>query len=199
MNTIVENALNVHLGLENYSFAFPEQRCKPLDRIIYEMGKDYAWIEGDATEESLRYFAGNAITNVHLTTHANRCFKKGPECYANLPDGVSESEKLIYSEEYDVWSDWRGNKEKRRMLRFQPKRLIEDVFMNVHNPTITKILLCNNNVQIGMNGRSVLYSTGYQVKAQQKEERAAFEKVSNVLCKVIQNQASTGTAIPIIF
>ena len=199
MNGIVENAINVHLGIENYAFTFPEKRCKPLDRIIYEMGKDYSWRDGDATKEAIRYFAGNAITNVHLTTHANRCFKKGVECYANLPDGVSETEKLIYSQEYDVWSDWCGNKEKRHMLRFQPKRMIEDVFMNVHNPTITKILLCNNNVQIGMNGRSVLYSTGYQVKSQQKEERLAFEKVSNVLCKVIQNQVRTENAIPIIF
>ena len=74
------------------------------------------------------------------------------------------------------------------MLHFQPKRLIEDVFMNTHNPTITKLLMCNNNFQIGMNGRSILYCTGYQVKSQQKEERHAFEKVSNVLCKVIQKQ-----------
>jgi argonaute-like protein implicated in RNA metabolism and viral defense len=79
------------------------------------------------------------------------------------------------------------------MLRFQPKRLIEDVFMNIHNPMITRLLMCNNNVQIGMNGRSVLYSTGYQVKSQQKEERNAFEKVSNVLCKVIQKQVRTKT------
>jgi hypothetical protein len=45
-------------------------------------------------------------------------------------------------------------------------------------------------VQVGMNRRSVLYSTGYQVKSQQKEERHAFEKVSNVLCKVIRKQIS---------
>ena len=77
------------------------------------------------------------------------------------------------------------------MLRFQPKRPIKDVFMNIHNPTITRLLLCNNNVQVGMNGRSILYSTGYQVKSQQKEEQYAFEKVSNVLCKIIRKQAST--------
>jgi hypothetical protein len=76
------------------------------------------------------------------------------------------------------------------VVRFEPKRLIEDAFTNVHNPVITKLLMCNNNVQVGMNGRSVLYSTGYQVKAQQKEERHAFEKVSNVLCKVIRKQVS---------
>jgi hypothetical protein len=116
--------------------------------------------------------------------------KKGPEYYTNLPNGVSESYKLVYTEEFDIWSTWCGLKQKRWMVRFQPKRLIEDAFMNVHSPVITKLLMCNNNVQVGMNGRSVLYSTGYQVKSQQKEERHAFEKVSNVLCKVIRKQVS---------
>jgi hypothetical protein len=40
--------------------------------------------------------------------------------------------------------------------------LIEDVFMNIHNPVIRKLLMCNNNVQIGIKGWSILYSTGYQ-------------------------------------
>ena len=93
--------------------------------------------------------------------------------------------------EVDIWSNWCGLIQKRSMVRFQPQRLIEDAFMNVHNPVITKLLMCNNNVQVGMNGRSVLYSTGYQVKSQQKEERHAFEKVSDVLCKVIRKQVSS--------
>jgi hypothetical protein len=153
INEIVENALNVHIGNHENKFKFPERRCEPLDRIVYEMGKDFAWMERNDYEQSIRYFAGNAITNVHLTKHSQRCFKKGSECYANLPDGISESDEIVYAHEYDVWSDWCGNKEKRFMLRFQPKRLIEDVFMNIHNPMITRLLMCNNNVQIGMNGR----------------------------------------------
>jgi hypothetical protein len=191
VNGIIESALNAHLGNSDNPFHFPEQRCKPLDRIAYEMGKDFSWMNRTISEQSIRYFVGNAITNVHLTTHTQRCFKKKLECYANLPDGISESNLLVYNQEHDVWSNWFGEKERRFMLRFQPKRNIEDVFMNIHNPTITKLLMCNNNVQIGMNGRSILYSTGYQVKSQQKEERYAFEKVSNVLCKIIRKQAST--------
>jgi hypothetical protein len=127
---------------------------------------------------------------VDLTTYSQWCFKKNIECYANLPDGISESDILVYNFENDVWSNWFGEKERRFMLRFQPKRNVEDVFMNIHNPTINKLLICNNNVQLGMNGRSILYSTGYQVKSQQKEERYAFEKVSEVLCKVIRKQVS---------
>jgi hypothetical protein len=55
---------------------------------------------------------------------------------------------------------------------------------------IQKAFLPKTNVQVGMNRRSVLYSTGYQVKSQQKEERHAFKKVSDVLCKVIREQVS---------
>jgi hypothetical protein len=192
INEIIENALNVHLGNRKAKFQFPERRCQPLDRIVYEMGKDFAWMERNEYEQSIRYFAGNAITNVHLTKHTQRCFKKGAECYANIPDGISHSDEIVYSLDCNEWSDWCGNKEDRFMLRFQPKRLIEDVFMNSHNPIITSLLMCNNNVQIGMNGRSVFYCTGYQVKSQQKEERNAFEKVSNVLCNIIRKQVSTG-------
>jgi hypothetical protein len=194
INGIIENAMNKHIGNIDYAFKFPEsQRCKPLDRMAYEMGKDFAWMNRPIIEQSIRYFVGNAITNVHLTTHSQRCFKKKIECYANLPDGISESDILVYNLENDLWSNWFGEKERRFMLRFQPKRNVEDVFMNIHNPTINKLLMCNNNVQVGMNGRSILYSTGYQVKSQQKEERYAFEKVSEVLCKVIRKQVSNAT------
>ena len=191
INGIIQNALNVHLGNKGIKFIFPETKCQPLDRIVYEMGKDFSWTDRNDYEQSIRYLCGNAITNVHLTKHTQRCFKKGDECYANIPDGISETNLLVYNEEYDLWSDWCGNKEKRYMLRFQPKRFIQDVFMNVHNPVITKLLMCNNNVQIGMMGLSILYCTGYQVKLQQKEERNAFEKVSDMVCKVIRKQVST--------
>jgi hypothetical protein len=190
IDEVIENALNVHLGSLEFRFRFPERHCKPLDHYVYEMGKDFSWMERSNYDQSIRYFAGNALTNAHLTKHTQRCFKKGPECFADIPDGVSESATLVYNPDSILWSDWKGSKEKRYMLRFQPKRSIQDAFMNMHNPTITKVLLCNNNVQIGMNGRSIFYCTGYQVKSQQKEERMAFEKVSAVLCKVIQKQVS---------
>jgi hypothetical protein len=159
INEIVKIRLSIHFGKSKNQFQFPERWCQPLDRIVYEMGKDFLWIERNDYNQLIRYFAGNAITNVHLTKHTQRCFKKGAECYANLPDGISQSDKTVYSWVCDVWSDCFGNKEDRYMLRFQPKGLIEDVFMNIHNPTITRLLMCNNNIQVGMNGRSILSIT----------------------------------------
>ena len=190
MNGIISNALHTHLGKSSRTFEFPETNNKRLDRIVYELQKNFAWVDGDEHSKALRYFASNSLTNVHLVSHASRCFQKGEECYANLPDAVSDSAQILYNEEADIWSDWLGRKEKRYMFRFQPYRPIHAVFMNTHNPAITTLLGCNNNVMLGMNGRSVLYVTGYNVKSQQKEERVGFEKVSGVLVNLLRNQVS---------
>jgi hypothetical protein len=139
-------------------------------------------------DKSLRYFACNALVNSHLVTHANRCFKKGTECYANLPDSVRTEVKIQYNNETDLWPDWCGNKENRYMFQFQPIHGAKDAFVNTHNPEITSLLGCNSNVMVGMNGRSVMYVTGYNAKSQQKEERTAFEKVSEILIKILRNQ-----------
>jgi hypothetical protein len=53
---------------------------------------------------------------------------------------------------------------------------------------LTSTLGCNTNVMVGMNGRAVFYVTGYNAKSQQKEERVAYEKVSEVLTKVFRKQ-----------
>ena len=121
INEIIQNALNVHLGNKGIKFVFPETKCQPLDRIVYEMGKDLSWTDRTDHEQSIRYLAGNTITNVHLTKHTQRCFKKGDECYANIPDGTSDKYVLVYNQEYDLWSDWCGFKQKRWMLHFQSK------------------------------------------------------------------------------
>jgi hypothetical protein len=39
-----------------------------------------------------------------------------------------------------------------------------------------------------MNGRAAFYITGYNAKSQQKEERVAFEKLSEVGVKVMREQ-----------
>ena len=162
------------------------------------MAKDYTWHEdGDQCLIALQYFSSNALTNIHFVSHSSRCFKKGSECYANLPDAVTESESIIYNEEFDTWSDWCGRKEKRWMFSLQPYRPTSAVYMNTHNPTLTALLGCNNNVLFGMNGRSVFYVTGYNTKSQQKEEWMAFEGVSRVLVKLLQTQVSPNMHIAV--
>ena len=188
-NEIVTNALNVHMrSNDSVIYDFAERNDKRLDRQVYEDQKNFSWTNMDDYSKAIRYFASNALVNMHLVTHSNRCFKKGKECFADLPDSVSENAEIIFHGECDYWSDWLGRKERRFMFKFQPKRSVEDAFINTHNPAITNLLGCNSNVLVGMNGRSVIYVTAYNAKSQQKEERSAFEQVSQVLIKIIQNQ-----------
>ena len=60
-NEIIANALNVHLGKHtNKVFSFPDGAVKHLDHIVYEMQKDFSWIDKDDKSKALRYFASNA-------------------------------------------------------------------------------------------------------------------------------------------
>jgi len=197
VNDIVQTALRTHYpaNLEERNFCFPEAaNNKRLDKLVYELQKKFDWLEDESATDDLqrakRYFASNALVNLHRPTHANRCFKKGPECYAHLPACPTDKTNILYCalEEYNIWSDCWGNKEKRWMFRFEPQRPLEDVFMNVHNTTITCLLGCNNCVMVGMNGRLVFYCTGYNCKPTQKEERQVFEQVSKVLINVLLKQ-----------
>jgi hypothetical protein len=72
------------------------------------------------------------------------------------------------------------------LLHFQVKPSSEDVFINVHNPAmIAKLLMCSNNLQIGMNGWSIFYTTDYQVKLQQNEDGLHSKKCQ--LCCAMQS------------
>ena len=177
-------------GENEVVYSFPENNVRRLDRYVYEDHKNFSWTKENSKAKAIRYFASNALVNMHLVSHAKRCFKKGPECFASLPDTVSENADILYNDECDYWSDWCGRKEKRLMFLFQPKRNLEDAFINTHNPAITSLLGYNSNVLVGMNGRSVIYVTSYNAKSQQKEERAAFEKVSEVLITYMKKQVS---------
>jgi hypothetical protein len=199
VNGIIQNALRIHYpsSAKDNDFCFPDtDKNKRLHKLVYELQKSFDWLDDDNADAELylakRYFASNALVNAHRVTHANRCFKKGAECYANIPAAGSPCTNILYCdpEEFDIWSDCWGNKEKRWMFRFEPKRFTEDAFMNVHNPTVTQLVGCNNNVMVGMNGRCVFYCTCYNCKKTQKEERQSFERVSDVLIKVLQNQVS---------
>ena len=187
MNDIVSTALRVHSGCDSESFRFPD-RSHRLFRFMIEQQKCTEWHDFDEAEQARRYFLSNAMNNVHLTTHTNRCFKKGCECFASLPDSLRFETMIEFAKVPDYWYDWEGNVTPRYMFRFYPARGIEDAYINIHNPELTQILHCNTNVLFGLNGRCVYYCTCYNCKSQQKEEKESFTKVSEAMVKHIQKQ-----------
>ena len=184
INDVVATAIKCHMG---DAFGFPD-RNKRLERLLYESYKHHTYWAESKDIIAFRYFVSNALVNVHLPCHATRCFKKGPECYANLPDSVTPKTQIVFEDESDLWADCFANRERRFMFRFYPMRDIGDVFMNTHSPILTNLLLTNTNVMFGMNGQSVFYVTGYNIKAQQKEENYAFERLSETIMKTIARQ-----------
>ena len=184
VSDIVTMALKTHHGIQ---YEYPDLN-KRLEAKVYSLGQDLDWMEKSPKDKALRYFAMNALVNLHTVTHASRCFKKGSECYANLPEPKFNETTITHNEEYDIWYDYLGHTSKRYMFKISPKREAEDAFMNTHNKTLTLILGCNTNVMVAMNGCSVFYVTGYNAKSNQKEETAAFETISEVVVKHLENQ-----------
>ena len=122
--------------------------------------------------------------------HSKRCFKKDKTCYADIPAEPCERTEIEFSETTSDWATWDGRKVLKKLFRVKLQRKVEDVFTNIHNPLLTQLFLCNNNVLIAMTGAAVLYVTGYNVKKTQKEERLAFENVGRVLIDTINRQVS---------
>jgi hypothetical protein len=161
-----------------------------LDRYVYEFQKNQKWYDNSSQKEiDLRYFAANAMVNLHSVTHASRCFKGGKkECYANLPEQSFPRTLLDFETLPDDWHDALGNETKRYMFRIYPQRANEDAFTNTHNRELTLALMCNTNVMCGLTGAAVYYVTGYNAKKNQKEEKEAYEKIQAIVLEAIRRQ-----------
>ena len=61
---------------------------------------------------------------------------------------------------------------------------------NTSNPIISSLLGCNNNVLVGMNDYALFNITSYSVKLQQKEEKTAFQQVTEILINIMKNMVS---------
>ena len=191
---IIGKALQAHMGTsDGMTEVFPD-RSHHLDRIVYEHQKNLSWQDEDSTRQAKRCFATNTLVNFHHATHTHRCFKKGTECYASLPSAPNENTTIHCAAAPNLWCDWKGLATPKWMFRFDPRREVQDAFINTHNPGITQLFNCNNNVLVGMNGCSVFHVTGYNVKSQQREERMAFQKVSEVLVRLLESAVSLGLA-----
>lgn len=184
-NEIVTNCLREHLTDQDEELKIPDFSHR-LARHVMEMQKNTTWFNGTEEDVAKRYFATNALYNIHSVSHSNRCFKRCNECFASLPDAPRDKTVLEFASIPDVWYDWKGIRTTRTMFRFYPKRPIQDAYMNTHNEELTKILQCNTNVIVGLNGRSIYYCTCYNCKSQQKEEREAFSKVSEIMVQHLQ-------------
>ena len=171
-------------------FDYADKKRRRLDRLVYEMQKDFNWQNSSPEEQATRRLASNINTNLHNVTHTPRCFKKEPICYTKFPVQYNTGTTIRYAEEPHVWADYDGTTKEKFLFEIVPERPIEEVYTNVHNPILTLLFLCNNNILAAMTGAVVLYVTSYSSKKNQKEERTAFEKMALVIFNLIEKQVS---------
>jgi hypothetical protein len=57
-----------------------------------------------------------------------------------------------------------------------------NVFVNRHHPQMSKIIGCNTNVQCGINGDHIMYSTTFQTKSTQAEDSRKYAAVAKRCC-----------------
>ena len=105
--------------------------------------------------------------------------------YPRLPN---KSTEVVFSKEPTTWATFNGLQVSKWIFEPIHMRNLEDSYTNIHNPILTALFLCNNNVICSITGASVMYVTGYNHKPNQKEERLAFENVARVLLKNIAHQ-----------
>jgi hypothetical protein len=75
VDKIIGRALNYHLGKQNEElFLYPDSE-KMLDWYVNDQQKDFNWYKQTPPEIERRYFAANALVNLHSWKHATRCFK----------------------------------------------------------------------------------------------------------------------------
>lgn len=179
------NAEAVNHVMQSSKFQFPDLNAR-LDNYLFNEQMNVDWCTQIPKLQQRRYFMGSVFHNHHLTTHTKRCFAKGCQCYAKLPDIPCKDDAFDFKAVPDEWFDLFGESTEYMMFRFRPARTLRDAFMNTHSPILTKSLGYNTNVMVAMNGPCVFYVTGYQAKGQQKEEMQAYSKVAEVVAGMIK-------------
>ena len=119
--------------------------------------------------------------------HANSCFKKGCECRFFLPKHLSRTTEVIFDEGNMVaWHYVDIDEPPANTCAFEifPQRLVADQYLNVHNQSISEVIGCNTNVQLGDPVHSI-YTTLYASKTTQKEDTKRHLAIGNHLTRRI--------------
>ena len=137
----------------------------------------------------------------HSSCHCGSCFKTSCECrfmfpFMSTPCTYIHEDKGDNNKNKTLWYSLDGSVNTVYPFLILPKRPMGCQYLNSHNTTISYILNCNNNIQIG-DASQVFYSTLYTSKSTQEEDsekqlrigRAVIKRIKRVLDE--KNQSST--------
>ena len=85
-------------------------------------------------------------------------------------------------------TQWHGLQHLRSPFQVITKRAHSDVFVNCHHAWTSIVLGCNTNIQIGLDGKHIMYCTLYTGKSNQAEDSQNYLRVAKNLGHYIQRQ-----------
>jgi hypothetical protein len=128
--------------------------------------------------------------NQHAHKHRLSCFKKGNECRALFPMGLQYTWDIDWNDNNEIdWDMVDGSSTRACAFTVLPKRIFGDQYMNTHNPIISDLFACNNNVQIGDMAHA-FYNTLYTIKNTQGEDAQRWVHVSTNFSRGIIREAT---------
>ena len=163
---------------------------------------------GGSNEETDPFWKNRKIRQLLLTErfdlhewgHRCSCFKKGCECRFHFPF-PSSLETFIHEdfgnndENVTLWPHINGSEPRRIapwMIVLERKPWCH--YVNVHNATLSEVLNCNSNVQVG-DPYHMYYITLYNLKSTQEEDGERNRRIAQTIIRRllrIQNAANSG-------
>ena len=153
-----------------------------LDIVAYRHSYD---MEGGCVEEQDPFWGDKNVRDVllrqrfdeHEYFHRVSCFKKGLDCRFFLPQ-MSCQETCIYPNEDSIvtWFRLKGDDLEVPSWMLMTRRPMGCQYLNTHNKSISEVINCNTNIQIGDRSQ-VFYSTMYCGKNTQKEDAERQQRI----------------------
>jgi hypothetical protein len=170
----------------------PERR----DILTYRYPSDLSKCFTDSSDVfynlEMRKHIATKRMNEHDWKHRHSCFKYGGECRYCFPFKCSSETQVVF-EDGDLLkeTDWLyvdGTARKVYPYSICPKRTMGSQYLNTHSSTITDLLGCNSNIQIG-SPRCVFYVVHYSTKNTQKEDKGPdFERIGQQVITRLQRE-----------
>ena len=175
------------------SYLTPERR----DLLTSRYPSDFSLTDGERGtgflhDREVRHHIATKRMNEHDWRHRPSCFKYGGECRYCFPFMCQDCTYIKVDElDGNLGTTWRfvdGSSTTVYPFSAVPKRRMGSQYLNTHSQSVTRVLGCNSNIQIG-SPRCVFYVVHYTTKNTQKEDKGPdFERIGHQVMARIQRE-----------
>lgn len=183
-NVVNENSTSVTFPPNRYRSDILTYR-KPIDDLDANSTNFYQ-------NEKARDHVAISHMNNHDYNHRGSCFKYSCSCRMRLPKlSKQQSEFVVDNTNIEKCTTWRYLEQPSEEVypyTIESKRGLGSQYLNTHNKTISSILACNNNIQMG-SPRCLFYVVHYSTKSTQKEDKGVnFERIGYQIIRRIERE-----------